>query len=112
MAAPSATVAKLRASKARRLQSYPADHPKVEEVGQALDYEVLAEHAARVVANWPKPTEAQLARVAAILQAGGAPPGDSPHSASGGTTSPSKNRKAVVDDRVAELDGIAEASAG
>jgi hypothetical protein len=68
MAAPSATVAKYRASKARRLQSYPADHPKVREVGQALDYEMLAEHAARVVTNWPRPSEEQLAKVAAILR--------------------------------------------
>ncbi|BBX00923.1 hypothetical protein MMOR_18590 [Mycolicibacterium moriokaense] len=73
MAAPSAPVAKLRASKARRLQSYPPDHPKVREVGQALAYEVLAEHAARVVADWPTPSAEQLAKVAAVLRnAGGA----------------------------------------
>jgi hypothetical protein len=52
MAAPSATVAHLRASKARRLQSYPADHPKVREVGQALDYEMLAEHARMSRVSW------------------------------------------------------------
>ena len=38
--------------------------------GQAVDR--LAEHAARVVSTWPPPTEAQLARIAAILRAGGA----------------------------------------
>lgn len=67
MAALSATVAKLRASKARRLQSYPPDHPKVREVGQALDYEMLAEHAARVTATWPTPSDEQLAKVASVL---------------------------------------------
>lgn len=67
MAAVSANVARLRASKARRLQSYPADHPKVREVGQALDYEVLAEHAVRVVSTWPSPSDEQLAKVASVL---------------------------------------------
>lgn len=67
MAAPSAPVAKLRAQVARRNQSYPSDHPRVVEVRQALDYQVLAEHAARVVATWPDPTEEQLRKVSALL---------------------------------------------
>jgi hypothetical protein len=92
MAAPSANVAKLRASKARRLQSYPVDHPKVREVGQALDYEMLAEHAARVVADWPQPTDEQLQRIASLLMAGvaGAP-----------------DRQAVIDAGLAALGGDA-----
>ena len=65
---PSAAVAQLRASKARRLQSYPADHPKVREVGEALDYEMLAEHAARVVSTWPTPSEELLAKVTGVLR--------------------------------------------
>jgi hypothetical protein len=70
MAMPSAAVAKLRASKARRLQSYPPEHPKVREVGRALDYEMLAEHAARVIADWPTPPPEVCDRIAAILTAG------------------------------------------
>ncbi|MGV0638245.1 hypothetical protein ABVK33_10030 [Mycobacterium kansasii] len=73
MAAPSAPVARLRAQKARRLQSYPPDHPKVREVGQALDYAMLTQHAAKVVETWPDPPPELLAEVAAILRiAGGA----------------------------------------
>jgi excisionase family DNA binding protein len=51
-------------------------------------YEQLAAHAAKVVADWPKPSDEQLAKVAAILRLGGDPVG----------------RKAVVDARIAELD--------
>jgi hypothetical protein len=65
---PSVTVAALRASKARRLQSYPAGHPKVHEVGEALDYEMLAEHAARVVSTWPMPSKELLAKVTDVLR--------------------------------------------
>jgi excisionase family DNA binding protein len=54
-------------------------------------YEQLAEHAAKVVADWPKPTDEQLAKVAAILRLGGDHVG----------------RKAVVDARISELDGDA-----
>ena len=70
---------------------YPDDHPKVAEARQDLDYAVLAEHAARVVANWPAPTDDQLQRVAAILRAGASPP-------------PQPDRTAVVAQRIAELD--------
>jgi hypothetical protein len=66
---PSTAVSKLRAQVARRTQSYPSDHPRVVEARQELDYTVLAEHAARVVANWPQPTPEQLQKVAAILRA-------------------------------------------
>jgi hypothetical protein len=70
MPAPSADMARIRASVARRTQSYPDDHPKVVEARQDLDYAMLAQHAARVVAAWPAPTEEQLAKVAAILRRG------------------------------------------
>jgi hypothetical protein len=72
MAAPSAEVAHHRASLARRTQSYPGDHPRVQEAKQSLDYAKLSEHAARVVATWPDPTPEQLAKVAAILRGGAA----------------------------------------
>ena len=68
---PPPAVAHRRAQKARRLQSYPPDHPKVLEAGQALDYEMLAEHAARVVADWPTPPPDVVDRIAAILRTGG-----------------------------------------
>ncbi len=61
-----------RAQVARRKQSYPDDHPKVVEAQYSLAYEGLAEHAARVVADWPAPTPEQLERIAAILRAGAA----------------------------------------
>ncbi len=96
MAAPSATVAHLRASKARRLQSYPPDHPKVREVGQALDYAKLSEHAAKVVADWPDPPPEMLAEVAAILRCGGA---------SDAGRCPTPSRSAIVAERLAVLDG-------
>ncbi|BCI54683.1 hypothetical protein NIIDNTM18_39610 [Mycolicibacterium litorale] len=64
-------VAKYRASVARRVQSYPADHPRVTEARQALAYAALTEHAARVVASWPSPTEEQRANLAALLRSAG-----------------------------------------
>lgn len=69
--APSATVSRLRAQVARRTQSYPEDHSKVVEVRQALAYEVLREHAERVVADWPAPTSEQRATLSALLQTSG-----------------------------------------
>jgi hypothetical protein len=72
MAAPSAEVAHHRASLARRKQSYPENHPKVVEARQNLAYAALAEHAARVVGDWPTPPPEMLARIAGILRAGGA----------------------------------------
>lgn len=71
MPAPSAPVAKLRASKARRTQSYAPDHPKILEVSRALDYEKLAEHAARVVKDWPTPPPEVCERIAGILRGRG-----------------------------------------
>ena len=64
---PSPHVSKLRAQVARRVQSYPNNHPKVTEVRQALAYAGLTEHAARVVADWPAPTEEQRASLATLL---------------------------------------------
>jgi hypothetical protein len=49
----------------------PSDDPDFIAAGHDLAYEGLAEHAARVVAQWPTPTNEQLQRVAAILRAGG-----------------------------------------
>jgi hypothetical protein len=80
--------------------------PELEAAYGDLAYAMLAEHAARVVSSWPAPTEAQLAHVAAILRSGSTPPGASPPAgSSGGSTAPSKNRKSVVADRIAELGG-------
>jgi hypothetical protein len=70
MPAPSPALAHLRSCVARRTQSYPPDHPVVLEAKRDLAYEKLAEHAAKVVADWPEPTDEQLARIAALLRAG------------------------------------------
>lgn len=67
----SPAVAHKRAKVARRKQSYPDGHPKVAEAQQDLAYEGLAEHAAKVVADWPHPSHDQLTRIAGILRAGG-----------------------------------------
>jgi hypothetical protein len=72
MAALSAESRHHRASVARRKQSYPDGHPKVVEAKQNLDYARLADHAAKVIADWPAPTDEQLAKVAAILRGGAA----------------------------------------
>jgi hypothetical protein len=61
----------LAGQKAALRRSRPPDDPDYIAVCQNLAAEQLAEHAARVVSTWPAPTEAQLARVAAILRAGG-----------------------------------------
>ena len=37
---------------------------------QDLAYEGLAEHAAKVVTNWPEPSPEVIARIAAILRSG------------------------------------------
>ncbi|MCH9729162.1 MAG: hypothetical protein K0U84_05690 [Actinomycetia bacterium] len=72
MAAPSAEVARLRASLARRTQSYPPGHPKVIEAKQQLVVAGLVEHVKRVVSDWPTPTPEQLEPIAALLKSGGA----------------------------------------
>lgn len=64
----SPAIAHHRAKVARRKQSYPDDHPKVVEAQQALAYAGLAEHAAKVVADWPTPPAEVLDRIATILR--------------------------------------------
>jgi hypothetical protein len=80
----------------------PAD---LDNAKQDLAYIKLFEHAARVVSNWPAPTDEQLQKVAAILRGGASPPTPSPQPVSGGSTAPSKNRKTVVAERIAEMGG-------
>jgi hypothetical protein len=91
---PADTVTSRRRSlagrKAALSRSRPNNDPEFVAVSQGLAYEQLAEHAAKVVADWPAPTETQLAKVAAILRAGASLPPD---------------RQAVVAERIAELDG-------
>lgn len=70
MAAPSAEVAKLRASLARRTQSYPPDHPKVVEARQALAAVGLEEHVRDILAKAPPLTEAQKEKISALLRVG------------------------------------------
>ncbi len=108
MAAPSAEVAHLRASLARRTQSYPPNHQKVVEAKQQLVVAGLVEHVKKVVSDWPTPTPEQLEPVAALLRAGMASAAlepAPPPAETGGTTSPSKTRETVVQQRIAELDG-------
>lgn len=107
MAAPSAEIAHLRASLARRTQSYPPNHQKVVEAKQQLVVAGLVEHVKKVVGDWPTPTPEQLEPVAALLRAGMASAAlepTPPPAENGGTTSPRK-RKTVVQQRIAELDG-------
>jgi len=63
----SPAVAHHRARVARRKQSYPDDHPKVVEAQRDLAYTALAEHAARVVSDWPAPSPDVLDRISVIL---------------------------------------------
>lgn len=88
MAAPSSAVAHIRASIARKSQSLPPNHPELHNLRRDLAVEGLAEHALKVVTGWPRPTDEQLQRIAAILRTAG-PPG----------------RTEVIETRLAELDG-------
>lgn len=66
------------------------------------------EHAKSLVSEWPEPTADQLERIAGLLKSAsppGEPPGGTPPATSGGTTSPAKSRRAVVESRIAALDG-------
>ena len=71
---PADTVASPRRSlagrKAALSRSRRNDDPEYVAVSQGLAYEQLAEHAAKVVADWPDPTDEQLSRIAALLRAG------------------------------------------
>ena len=71
---PADTVASRRRSlagrKAALSRSRPDDDPEYVAVSEGLAYEQLAEHAARVVADWPTPPPEVSDRIAAILRAG------------------------------------------
>jgi hypothetical protein len=71
MAAPSATVAKLRASLARRTQSYPPDHKQVVDARRDFAAAKIADYIAKVVAEAPPLTDEQRVRICALLRAGG-----------------------------------------
>jgi hypothetical protein len=49
---------------------YPLDHPKVMQARRDLDVANLAEHVARVVDGWPRLTDEQLDKIAALLRTG------------------------------------------
>ncbi len=49
----------------------PKDDPALPQARQALAVEMLAERAARLVAEWPDLTDEQVDRIAAILRGGG-----------------------------------------
>jgi hypothetical protein len=53
-------------------RSRKPDDPELVAERQAHAVERLAEHVEKVVAGWPKLTDEQLDRVAALLRAGGA----------------------------------------
>ena len=71
---PADTVASRRRSlagrKAALSRSRPGDDPEYVSVSEDLAYEQLAEHAARVVAEWPTPPPEVRDRIAALLRAG------------------------------------------
>jgi hypothetical protein len=62
--------ARIRASLARRHQSYAPDHPKVVEAQQDLAVSKLADHVKELVADWPELPPDKLDKVAALLRAG------------------------------------------
>jgi hypothetical protein len=61
----------LAARKAALSRSRTADDSEYVAVCRELEYQRLTEHAARVIADWPNPTEDQLERIAALLRTGG-----------------------------------------
>lgn len=60
----------LAGRKAALSRSRPNDDPEYVAVSEGLAYEGLAEHAARVVADWPTPPAEVCERIAAILRVG------------------------------------------
>ncbi len=48
------------------------DDPDLLAARKDLAYAGLTEHAAKVVAGWPEPTDEHLQRIAGVLRAGGA----------------------------------------
>lgn len=67
---PSPFVSHCRAKVARAKQSYPDDHPKVVEAVRDLHDAMLAERVEKVIADFPKLSEQQQQRVAAMFTAG------------------------------------------
>lgn len=67
----SPAAAKIRATIARKSQSCPPNDPELHALRRDLAVERLAEHAQRVLAGWPAPTDAQIENVVAILRTGG-----------------------------------------
>jgi len=69
---PVDTVASRRRSlagrKAALSRSRPGDDPEFVAVSEGLAYEQLAEHAARVVADWPTPPIEVRERISGILR--------------------------------------------
>jgi hypothetical protein len=72
MAALSAAARHHRARVAALSRDRAPDDTELTAARQGLAYEQLADHASRVVATWPDPPPEVLAKVAAILTAGGA----------------------------------------
>ena len=60
----------LAGRKAALRRSRPDDDPEYVAVSEDLAYEQLAEHAARVVADWPTPPAEVRDRIATILRSG------------------------------------------
>lgn len=68
------------------------DDPQVIQARQNLAALQLERAIQKALTDWPPPTDQQLQRIAALLRAGGG-------------ASPPTDRKAVVESRLAELDG-------
>jgi hypothetical protein len=66
----SAEVRAARGTLASKCAKYPADHPEVVEARQRLVAANLADHIERIVTGFPRLTDEQLDRCAALIQAG------------------------------------------
>jgi hypothetical protein len=66
----STTARKARSKLANSHKFLGADHPDTHNARRDFEVAKLHEHAARVVAGWPPPTEEQLQHIAALLRTG------------------------------------------
>jgi hypothetical protein len=66
----SAEVRAARGNLASKCAKYPKDHPEVVEAKRRLVAGNLADHIERIVTGFPKLTDEQLDRCAALLMAG------------------------------------------
>jgi hypothetical protein len=66
----SAEVRAARGNLASKCAQYPKDHPEVVEARRALVAANLADHIERIVKGWPRLTNEQLNKCAALIQAG------------------------------------------